>query len=154
MVILAQKKIRKYLSQETDIEKEYEIIEEKKDSKTDMAFGEESKSHTSSLFQGQIQITAKDIILHPFNLNSELFEEHNSIFQSSDIPENKKVKLYSFLATPLFIKNLTNLSLTLSHLKISKEEKMNILRAEITKINQNLPSNVYVPFVNSKSSVL
>lgn len=39
-------------------------------------------------------------------------------------------------------------------MKATKEEKIDTLKAEITKINQHLPASVYVPFVNSKNLML
>ena len=61
------------------------------------------------------------------------------------------VGLQGFLSTPKFIKCLTDISLSLSISKASKEEKLRLLREELFKINQHLPSSVYIPFVNSNT---
>ena len=58
--------------------------------------------------------------------------------------------LQAFLATPKFIKNLTDVSLNLSQMKgVEKDEKLRILKEELKKINQHLPASVYIPFVNN-----
>lgn len=68
--------------------------------------------------------------------------------------EEDRFKLSAFLATPYFIKALTDLSLKLSLLKIAKDEKLAILKEEIRKLNKFLPSNVYIPFVSSMIYIL
>jgi hypothetical protein len=43
--------------------------------------------------------------------------------------------LQAFLSTPKFIKCLTDISLQLSHSKAPKEEKLRVLREQLSKIN-------------------
>lgn len=52
----------------------------------------------------------------------------------------------AYLSTPRFVKYLTDLSSDLLMLDNKKE----ILCEELSKLNQKLPSNVYIPFVNSQ----
>lgn len=33
---------------------------------------------------------------------------------------------------------------------MTKEQKQNILKEELKRVNSHLPANVYIPFVNSK----
>jgi len=54
----------------------------------------------------------------------------------------------------MFITCLTNISDKLSHMKISKEEKLEILKEDITNLNNHFPSNVYIPFVNGKKLIV
>ena len=48
------------------------------------------------------------------------------------------------MSTPKFIKYLTDLSSEL----MASENKIVLLREELAKLNNKLPSNVYIPFVN------
>jgi hypothetical protein len=62
--------------------------------------------------------------------------------------DEKRQKLNSFLSTPKFIKCLTEISQNLGQMKDTpKSEKLSILQAELDKVNQHLPSSVYIPFV-------
>lgn len=56
----------------------------------------------------------------------------------------------AYLSTPKFIKSLTDISDYLSSIKITREEKLRILKEKIRSINKCLPGSVYVPFVNGK----
>ena len=60
--------------------------------------------------------------------------------------------LNSFLSTPKFIKVLTELSRQLGQMKDApKSEKQILLKEELIKLNQHLPSSVYIPFVQNKT---
>jgi len=55
----------------------------------------------------------------------------------------------AFLSTPRFIKSLTDISTNLSFLQCSRKEKKAALMEDLNKVNQQLPANVYIPFVDS-----
>ena len=55
----------------------------------------------------------------------------------------------AFFSTPRFIKCLTDISMNLSFLNCTRKEKKAALMEDLIRINQHLPANVYIPFVNS-----
>ena len=68
------------------------------------------------------------------------------------MPDDKRQRLNQFMSTPKFIKCLTELSQTLGLMKDApKSEKKDILKAELIKLNQQLPATVYVPFVGNST---
>ena len=78
-----------------------------------------------------IELQAKDIILPPFMGTTEELDEHTLHYSSMDLSESQRFKIQSFLSTPIFFKCLTDVSLKLSHLKASKEDKLDILKEDL-----------------------
>ena len=103
--------------------------------------GDKSKINRSSLVASPI--TAKDIILLPFN--SSAYKEKIDSTDDELSPILKKIderKFNAYLSTPRFIKYLTDISVI-----ISKEvNKKDALKRELRKLNQYLPASVYIPF--------
>ena len=63
----------------------------------------------------------------------------------NDPSPNDRYPIRAFKSTPLFIEALTDLSVKVLH--DEKTNKKEVLIDGLKKINENLPSNVYIPFV-------
>ena len=100
-------------------------------------------------------MTAQDIILNPFTYSIDQGDEQDILQEhthNAHMPDEKRQRLNQFMSTPKFIKCLTEISQNLGLMKeASKDEKKEILKREVVKLNQQLPATVYVPFVGNSS---
>ncbi|CDW87840.1 phosphatidylinositol 4-kinase [Stylonychia lemnae] len=117
-----------------------------------LSFEKSRVNEEPEVFEDEIVITAKDIILNPFKIEEEVKSfkdstQNNTANIRNSLVADQKMRndcLNSYLSTPKFIKTLTEISLKL----ITVANRDEYLKNEILKLNLSLPASVYIPFVN------
>ena len=115
-----------------------------------------NSSDSDYFARNDLVITARDIILNrPFGsgdiepytlLDSEGNEEQ---VQNTNVQPHQS-EVDSYLSTPRFLKYLTDLSWTISDLP--PPDRPAAVEQSMMNLNKHLPSPIYIPFINCKSS--
>lgn len=91
-----------------------------------------------------LEIKSSDIVLNPFITILD-----NSQGDGRTHPKSEQRKLDGYLSTPKFVKYLTDIGDLVSIAPAN--QRKDVLRAEIQKMNSYLPASVYVPFISSSN---
>lgn len=104
------------------------------------------EGETEYLRANKLILSARDILLRqPFTLTTR----GQSFLESKQETWREEQQVDAYLSTPKFIKYLTDLSIKISDL----DDKKLAVEDGILKLNQSLPSTIYIPFTNCKFKV-
>ena len=104
------------------------------------------EGETEYLRANKMILSARDILLRqPFTLTTR----GQSFLETNQESWREEQQVNAYLSTPKFIKYLTDLSIKISDL----DDRKLAVEDGILKLNQSLPSTIYIPFTNCKSKL-